>query len=91
LSQVTTSDRAYRYYFAEDVPAETFTLSDGVERTPELDQLATDYLNAKLALFAAVNPTRIFPDRNLYFSGTLTVSEVTSENTRLYPTSNYQE
>jgi hypothetical protein len=86
LSQVTTSDRAYRYTFAEDIPNETFTLFEGIERTPELDQIATDYLNAKLALYAAVNPGRNFPDRTLYFSGTTTVSEITSESTRLYPT-----
>lgn len=86
MTQVTTSDRAYRYFFAEDVAYETFTLSEGVERTPELDQVARDYMNAKLALYAAVNPGRLFPDRNLYFSGTLTVSEVTSESARLYPT-----
>jgi hypothetical protein len=86
MTQVTTSDRAYRYTFAEDVPNETFTLSESVERTPELDQLATDYLNAKLALYAAVNPGRVFPDRTLYFSGTTTVSEVTSESARLFPT-----
>jgi hypothetical protein len=71
---------------AEDIDSETFTLTVGVERTPELDQVAIDYMNAKLALYAAVNPGRLFPDRNLYFSGTLTVSEVTSESTRLYPT-----
>ncbi|MFJ9423415.1 hypothetical protein [Streptomyces sp. NPDC101249] len=86
MAQVTTSDRAYRFWFAEDVPSETFTLSDGVERTPELDQVALDYLKAKLDLYAAVNPGRIFPDRSLYFSGTLTVSEVTSESAKLYPT-----
>lgn len=86
MSQVTTSDRAYRYFFAEDVAYETFTLSEGVERTPELDQVAMAYMAAKLALYAVVNPTRSFPDRNLYFSGTLTVSEVTSESARLYPT-----
>ncbi|MDL5204969.1 hypothetical protein [Streptomyces sp. ALI-76-A] len=85
MAQVTSSDRAYRFFFAEDIQSETFTLSEGVERTPELDQVAMDYLKAKLALFAAVNPGRIFPDRNLYFSGTLTVSEVTSESVRLYP------
>jgi hypothetical protein len=86
LSQVTTSDRAYRYTFAEDIPNESFPLSEGVERTPELDQLATDYMNAKLALYAAVNPGRVFPDRTLYFSGTTTVSEITSESARLFPT-----
>jgi hypothetical protein len=86
LTQVTTSDRAYRYTFAEDILNETFTLTVGVERTPELDQVAIDYLNAKLALYAAVNPGRLFPDRSLYFSGTTTVSEVTSESARLYPT-----
>jgi hypothetical protein len=86
LSQVTTSDRAYRYNFAEDIPGETFTLFSDIERTPELDQIAMDYLNAKLALYAAVNPGRLFPDRSLYFSGTLTVSEVTSVSARLYPT-----
>jgi hypothetical protein len=85
MTQVTTSDRAYRFFFAEDVPTETFTLTEGVERSPELDQVAMDYLKAKLALYAAVNPGRNFPDRNLYFSGTLTVSEVTSESARLYP------
>jgi hypothetical protein len=86
LTQVTTSDRAYRYTFAEDILNETFTLSEGVERTPELDAVATAYLNAKLALYAAVNPGRVFPDRTLYFSGTTTVSEVTSDSVRLYPT-----
>jgi hypothetical protein len=85
VAQVTTASRQYTLSLSEDLPTEYFPFEPDVDRTPELDQLAMDYLNAKLALFAAVSPTRGFAGRTLTYSGTTVVSETTNENARLYP------
>ncbi|MEU8780071.1 hypothetical protein [Streptomyces sp. NPDC048637] len=81
----TTSAREYRFSFAEDIPSEGFPFSPDVERTPELDQIAMDYMSAKLALYAAVNPGRVMNTRSLDFYGSTVVSETTSESAHLYP------
>jgi hypothetical protein len=86
VTQVTTSDRRYTLFLAEDLPTEVYPFAPEVSRTAELDQLVKDYLAAKLALFAAVSPTRGFADRRLDYAGTTVVSETTSENATLYPT-----
>ena len=86
MAQTTTATRYYTFFFAEDIPTETFTFSPGVERTPELDQIAMDYMNAKVALYAAVNPGRGMSARTLDYSGSVVVSETTNESARLYPT-----
>ncbi|MEU9975100.1 hypothetical protein [Streptomyces sp. NPDC051014] len=85
MAQVTTATRAYTLWLSEDLPPETFPLLPEVEHTPEMDQLALDYLKAKLALFKAVSPTRAFPDRWLDYEGTTVVSETTTEHNRLFP------
>jgi hypothetical protein len=82
---VTSASREYRFFFAEDIPTESYPFSSEVERTPELDQVAVDYLNAKLALYAAVNPSRNLNTTTLDFSGSVVVSETTSESARLHP------
>jgi len=86
MAQVTTANREYRFFFAEDIPSEVFPFSPDVERTPELDQVARDYMAAKVALYAAVNPGRVLNSRTLDYSGSVVVSETTTENARLYPT-----
>lgn len=85
MTQVTKTTLAYRYTFASDIEPENYNLSVGVARTPELDALATEYLNAKLALYAAVNPGRVLDELRLIFNGAVTVSEITADNATLYP------
>ncbi len=86
MSQVTSANRAYVFTFAEDIQNEVFTFSPDIERTPELDQAAFDYMAAKVALYAAVNPGRVLNSRSLDYTGSVVVSETTTEAARLYPT-----
>lgn len=86
MAQVTTSDHRYTLFLAEDLPTEVFPFAPDVPRSAATDQLVKEYLAAKLALFAAVSPTRGFAERRLDYSGTTVVSETTSENDTLYPT-----
>jgi hypothetical protein len=86
LSQVTAAARSYTFAFAEDIPSETFLFSEGVARTTELDDVAKAYMNAKVALYAALNPGRILNSRTLDYAGTVVVSETTAESARLFPT-----
>ncbi|MFD9368526.1 hypothetical protein ACFWA6_12570 [Streptomyces sp. NPDC060020] len=86
MTQVTAAARYYTFAFAEDIPTETFLFSEGVARTPELDDVATAYMNAKVALYAALNPGRILNSRSLDYAGSVVVSETTAESARLYPT-----
>ncbi|MFD3464793.1 hypothetical protein ACFWWM_00195 [Streptomyces sp. NPDC058682] len=86
MSQVTTAARSYTFTYAEDIPSETFIFSGDVDRTPELDDIANAYMNAKIALYAAVNPGRVLNARTLDYAGYVVVSETTAEGARLYPT-----
>ncbi|MCB5179495.1 hypothetical protein [Streptomyces antimicrobicus] len=44
------------------------------------------YMNAKVALYAALNPGRILNSRTLDYAGSVVVSETTAEGARLFPT-----
>ncbi|MEV7589741.1 hypothetical protein AB0O42_05650 [Streptomyces sp. NPDC089922] len=86
MTQVTAASRAYTFFFAEDIPSETYPFSEEVSRTVELDAVAKAYMNAKVALYAALNPGRVLTSRTLDYAGTVVVSETTAEGARLYPT-----
>lgn len=86
LTQVTAASRSYTFFFAEDIQSETFPFSEEVSRSAEIDNAAKAYMNAKVALYAALNPGRVLNSRTLDYAGTVVISETTAENARLYPT-----
>jgi hypothetical protein len=85
LSQVTTSDRRYDLYFAEDIQSESYSLLDSVARTAETDAVVKAYFDARLNLYTKLQPGRMLPEASLSYRGTESVAEVTTEYTRLYP------
>ncbi|MFJ7590197.1 hypothetical protein ACIQZO_22980 [Streptomyces sp. NPDC097617] len=86
MTQVTAASRSYTFTFAEDIQSENFVFSEDVERTSHVDDVARAYMNAKVALYAALNPGRILNSRTLDYAGSVVVSQTTAENARLYPT-----
>jgi hypothetical protein len=86
LTQVTTSERHYDFGFAEDIQSESFPFNPGVVRSAETDAVAKAYLDARMKLYATVQPGRNLPDVRMSYSGVESVAEVTQEYVMLYPT-----
>jgi hypothetical protein len=85
LTQVTTSDRHYDIFYAEDIDSESYQLGDSVERTPETDALVKAYFDARMNLYLKLQPGRLMPEASVSYRASQTVAEVSTEYARLYP------
>jgi hypothetical protein len=75
MSQMESSWRRYSLNLIDGADPDVFQFDNGVERTAEIDQLALNFMNAKLALFKAVSPSRTFDRFALDFLSTTTVQD----------------
>jgi hypothetical protein len=85
LTQVTTSEHHYAFNFAEDIH-DSYSLQEGVTRSAETDAAAKAYLDARMKLYATLQPGRVLTDVRLTYSGMESVAEVTEDYATLYPT-----
>ncbi|MEV5080321.1 hypothetical protein AB0K74_16325 [Streptomyces sp. NPDC056159] len=76
MAQSTNSDRQYRLNLVDSYE-DIFQFEASVERTPETDQLALDFMNAKLALLQALWPeqSRYFTRFSLDYTDTTTTTD----------------